>query len=155
MPKLPTISRDAGNPLLSNPTALTALLAETGDSTSLEPPESSASLDSPPNNIRDSVLALLLEELVNKKQEKVDAAEHDKRARKINLEGIRRVLAEKEDSQRHCPHKKPSGASALAGQRDHQGVEHMICQYCQAAFSGQEIPSHLRIDPSFVGGPVR
>jgi len=54
-----------------------------------------------------------------------------------------------------CDHRKPapSHESAIAGQRDHQGVAHFICQYCAQEWTGGELPLSLRIPGDRLGGP--
>lgn len=56
--------------------------------------------------------------------------------------------------QNACPHIKPNRATAVAGQRDHSGNTHYICQLCSKPFTGNELPNWLTPDPVFIGGPI-
>lgn len=59
------------------------------------------------------------------------------------------------EKQRQCAHMKPlNGGSAVAGQRDHKNVYHWICQYCSKEWTGNDLPTNLRIDLALVGGPT-
>ncbi len=85
--------------------------------------------------------------------EEEEAIEQKKNAR---LAGIKSQVLRREAElakQSQCPHKKPYGESALAGQRMHSHKYVYICQYCSKEFYDNDVPLDLRIDSERVGGP--
>ena len=114
------------------------------------------SLQQPAVSLDDQIKQLQLEELQRVRNIR-ESSERDQRvARDSNVREIAKKLREKEELQAQCPHRKPppSFQSALAGQRDHQGIAHFICQYCQKEWTGSTVPPELRIDGGQVGGPI-
>lgn len=90
------------------------------------------------------------EEAFALKQEKKRIELAHRKANALNEENKRRNM---EAAQRGCDHRKKNGETYLAGQRDHAGHLHLICQGCMKHFFGPEVPMHLRPDPDRVGGP--
>ncbi len=94
------------------------------------------------------------EERVERKQARDAARQSAANARQQGMESIKKQAAAKADAQSNCPHMKPMNAgSAIAGQHDHKGIYHWICQYCHKEWEGSQLPPHLRIDMALVGGP--
>ncbi len=76
-------------------------------------------------------------------------------ARKQGHDAIIRQMEMKAAEQAQCSHMKPMNAGpATAGQKDHKGVYHWLCQYCHKEWTGAELPLTLRIDHNLVGGPL-
>lgn len=75
------------------------------------------------------------------------------RHRKMNALNMDNQRKKMEALQRGCSHLKKNGESYLAGQRDHHGVLHLICQGCMKHFLGHEVPIHIRPDADKIGGP--
>lgn len=74
-------------------------------------------------------------------------------ARKIGSSALIEEQKRIQGWQQQCPHTKPNGQSALAGQWDHHQDFHFICAYCAKEWLNNEVPGHLRIDSSKIGGP--
>ena len=113
-------------------------------------------VDSKPAQSRQDALAELQYEEALRLRDLRLAAEHDKQfARNAKREEIRAQIALKDFAQASCPHRKPfpSQGSAFAGQRDHRGVTHFICQYCQIEYTGTALPPEFRISSDLIGGP--
>lgn len=79
----------------------------------------------------------------------------DRASREIGASAVKRQMAQTKDTQDHCPHIKPNAQPAIAGQWDHHGTYHWICAYCSKEWKDNDLPIHLRIDMSKVGGPGR
>lgn len=98
---------------------------------------------------------LQAEELIRQKEKRLEEQRVQGAARAQNVTDIAKRLKEDQDRQANCSHRKPapSHESAIAGQRDHSGVAHFICQYCQKQWLGSELPPQLRVPADRVGGP--
>src|SRR5262245_19036764 len=84
-------------------------------------------------------------------QEKTEAA-NKQALREAQIAGVKQMLESRALGQAQCPHMKPNFRPAMAGQKDHRGNAHFICQYCQKEY-GNDLPMHLRIPADQVGGP--
>lgn len=99
---------------------------------------------------------LLRLQLIKLQREEKERAEAEELARNARMIGMSALIQERENELQHqqaCPHLKPNGQSAIAGQRDHRNHYHWICQYCAKEWYDQEVPLHLRVDLARVGGP--
>lgn len=106
------------------------------------------------NTGMDNITRLLEEELTQRAATKT---EEERILREAQLGGARaQALKRKqvEEFQNGCPHIKPNRQSAVAGQRDHSGNSHFICQYCAKEYTNGELPAYLAVDPNFIGGPT-
>lgn len=77
-------------------------------------------------------------------------------ARDNNIQDVKHKMENDRLIQEGCQHIKPAPSrdSAVAGQRDHRGEAHFICQYCAKEWTGTTLPPHLRIPAERVGGPI-
>lgn len=99
---------------------------------------------------------LALFELLEKKEakKKRDEAEAAFQAARKTVMAAQVAGWEAEEAKRaSCPHTKPSGRSAIAGQKLHSHDYLWICQYCSKTWKNDQLPAHLRIDSDRVGGP--
>lgn len=97
--------------------------------------------------------ALELEELKERRAEVKEQRRIALEARKQNAFQLEKARENQENIQRLCPHQKPNGQPAIAGQRDHQHHYIFICAYCSKTFNEHTLPPHLRIPAERVGGP--
>lgn len=115
---------------------------------------SAANKESESGDAFKALAQMLLSHLQEQKAEKDEerrARMEAKRQGAIAMENRRKAeLAVQEQ----CSHMKPWGGSAIAGQRDHQGTFHWICQYCAKEWKNNELPVTLRIPLDRVGGPA-
>jgi hypothetical protein len=91
------------------------------------------------------------------RRERQEEAEREAARLRAKAEGARarEAAAQQERAQQAtCPHMKPWGGPAIAGQRDHQHHVHFICLYCGKQWVDAELPAHLRIPSDEVGGPI-
>lgn len=96
---------------------------------------------------------LQLAELRRAVAEREERESLEKAARMAGVDSARLAMKQQAAKEANCSHLKRNGASHLAGQKDHSGVLHLICQYCQKEFVGGEIPTYLYPDMETVGGP--
>ncbi len=98
-------------------------------------------------------VALLQEREYEEKRQEKETAEASKATyRRATAEAALATHREREAAQNRCPHMKPNFRPATAGQKDHSGVYHIFCQYCQKEFIGNQLPFHLQ-PTTEVGGP--
>ena len=103
--------------------------------------------------VDDQLKRLQLKQLTKQVQEQEEAENTQKAAQKANALSLEKGRLDQEFYQDQCPHLKPNGQTALAGQYDHAHHPIIICQYCQKDFQGKIVPPHLRISPDRLGGP--
>lgn len=106
-----------------------------------------------PEQVRQQKEALELEELKERRAEIKEQRRIAIAARKQNAEQLEHARKQQEATQSLCPHLKPNGQPAIAGQRDHQHHYIFICAYCSKTFNEYTLPPHLRIPSERVGGP--
>lgn len=89
-----------------------------------------------------------------------DALNQAKAAREANAANAVAEWENQKRKQNSCPHVKPRGMGhALAGQKTHRGWYTLICQYCGKTFSepaqrsDEQLPPHIQLDMSLIGGP--
>lgn len=99
------------------------------------------------------LLALQYKKLAEEMGESDENKRMQMEARKQNAFQLEQARKLQEMNQQLCPHQKPNGQPAIAGQRDHQHEYIFICAYCAKTFSGRNLPPHLRIPAERVGGP--
>ena len=76
------------------------------------------------------------------------------KARQAGIDSVRQKMAAEKQKQALCSHRKENGRTQLAGQKDHSGIIHLICQNCQKHWKGSEIPPDLFPNgDGQVGGP--
>jgi hypothetical protein len=95
-------------------------------------------------------------ELIEKKRAFADREERELQAklgRESGIEATRAQMKNQAAKEAGCAHLKENGRSHLAGQRDNNGVVHLICQGCQKHFIGNQVPTHLQPMHETVGGP--
>lgn len=98
-------------------------------------------------------LALKQLERMEKEEAEVEAKKNqDNEARKRNAKALQSQRENDLLKQKYCAHLKENGRTNLAGQRDHNGVVHLICQRCAKEFTGQ-VEYHLQPRAEFIGGP--
>jgi hypothetical protein len=101
-----------------------------------------------------ALLAGVLAKKLLREEKELEQAEEERNAQRKQgahaMETRRKALA---NAQEQCPHMKPWGGSALAGQRTHQHNTLMICQFCGKIWDGTDVPVHLRIPAERIGGP--
>lgn len=105
------------------------------------------------DEVRRQKEALELEELKERRAEIKEQRRIALAARKQNAEQLEKARQNQEAIQSLCPHQKPNGQPAIAGQRDHQHHYIFICAYCAKVFNEYNLPPHLRIPAERVGGP--
>lgn len=105
------------------------------------------------NPVQSALMEALLEDLVERKQKKTEAERQEKASREANIANVKLQEQQKLGRQAECPHKKPNGHPAIAGQRDHRQHYHWICLYCQKEWIDNKLPIDLRISMDRVGGP--
>lgn len=76
-----------------------------------------------------------------------------RKSRDAGIETIKMQMRQAEQNQASCGHLKENGRSNLAGQKDHSGILHLLCQRCQKTFTGNQVPPHLQPMMEHVGGP--
>ena len=106
-----------------------------------------------PDEVRTQKEALELEELKERRAEIKEQRRIQLAARKQNAEQLELSRKQQEAIQSLCPHLKPNGTTAIAGQRDHQHHYIFICAYCSKTFNEHTLPPHLRVPAERVGGP--
>lgn len=80
--------------------------------------------------------------------------ENQKKSRQAGIDSVRQKMASEKQKQASCSHLKENGRTQLAGQKDHSGIIHLICQNCQKHWRGNEIPPGLfPTGDGSVGGP--
>ena len=80
--------------------------------------------------------------------------ENQVKSRQAGIDSVRQKMAGEKQKQASCSHLKENGRTHLAGQKDHSGIIHLICQNCQKHWKGNEIPPGLfPTGESAVGGP--
>jgi len=80
--------------------------------------------------------------------------ENQKKARQAGIDSVRQKMASEKQKQASCSHLKENGRTQLAGQKDHSGIIHLICQNCQKHFLGNQIPPGLfPTGDGAIGGP--
>jgi hypothetical protein len=101
-----------------------------------------------------SALAAILARKLAREEAEYELQEEQRKEQQrqgaMAMETRRKAQAQAQDN---CPHMKPWGGSALAGQRTHQHDTLLICQFCGKLFVGETIPPHLRVPAERVGGP--
>lgn len=95
-------------------------------------------------NARKALKAILDEE---------QAAEDEAKAAEARLRVVEQIIIEKENDQKVCPHRKQNGEPRIGAQRMHSGSVIWVCQWCGKIWKNNELPDHLQIDGSRVGGP--
>lgn len=103
--------------------------------------------------VRKQKEALELEELKERRAQVKEDRRIALAAREQNAKQLERARQQQEAIQGLCPHQKPNGQPAIAGQRDHQHHYIFICAYCAKTFNENTLPPHLRIPSERVGGP--
>lgn len=104
--------------------------------------------------LRKQLLGLQLRELQESLGQKDEEKLIRQNARKMMAEKMEAARKEEVERQDLCPHKKPNGETALAGQWDENKNVILICQYCANVWTdGKKIPFDLRIDMNRLGGP--
>src|SRR5262249_42866053 len=105
--------------------------------------------------VQDQLSALLLEKMRREEGERLSAEQQAEAYRQANLAQIRQAMEQKEREQTFCNHMKPNFRSALAGQKDHSGKFHLLCQFCQKEFTDADFLRfpHLKIPGDMIGGP--
>lgn len=103
------------------------------------------------------------ENLEFKRLKKLDEAELEqensqKAARKQNAENAEIARQKTVANQTYCMHVKPSGKTAIMGQKLHGGPDRkymytFVCGVCNKEFNEYTTPPMLRPDPFLVGGP--
>lgn len=92
------------------------------------------------------------DERESEKKEKIRVEEEQRKQGALNQQKRR---DEELLRQSNCAHIKPNRATALAGQRDHSGHIHYICQMCSKLWEAGESPHQSLIpDSLFIGGPI-
>lgn len=94
----------------------------------------------------------LLDKKIAEEEEANRIALEQRRQGALALEAKKR---EEENKQLTCPHIKPNRVTAIAGQRDHSGNTHFVCQLCSKNWTNNELPNWLTPDSVFIGGPIR
>ena len=108
----------------------------------------------PPEIDIDKELKILqLKELQEKRDKEAEEKDIRRKAQLANIQSVKDAMRQTTANQDSCAHKKPSGASAIAGQRMHSHKYLWLCQYCGKQWTGNDLPTHLRIDSELVGGP--
>ena len=105
--------------------------------------------------LQESILAMQFAKLKREEDELERRDNEQKNARLIGISALNQERANELEKQRQCPHIKPNAQPAIGGQWDHQGTFHWTCAYCAKEWTNNELPVHLRIDMSRVGGPNR
>ena len=93
----------------------------------------------------------ILDKKIAEDEEAERIAVEQRRQGALNLESKRQQEIDRQNS---CPHIKPNRATAIAGQRDHSGNIHYVCQLCSKPWTNNELPAWLTPDPIFIGGPI-
>ena len=76
------------------------------------------------------------------------------KSREAGIVAIRQKMEGEKQKQAGCSHLKENGSTQLAGQKDHSGIIHLICQSCQKHFAGNQIPPSLFPNrEGAIGGP--
>lgn len=82
------------------------------------------------------------------------AEEEEARAAEAKLKMIEEQIREKLAEQAGCRHLKQNGDPCIGAQRVHSGAVVYICQRCSKEWRNAELPDHLAIDHTRVGGPA-
>lgn len=104
-------------------------------------------------SVADQLAELQLLELREIQARKLEEKNQLRLVREAGMKSVREGMEKKKQEQEQCPHRKPYGESAIAGQRMHSHKYKYICQYCQKEWTDNELPAPLRINAELVGGP--
>lgn len=105
------------------------------------------------SSAQERLAELLAARIGDEEKERREKKEQLEAFREAQIAAVTAVMEGKRQAQAQCPHMKPNFRPATGGQKDHRGVEHFLCQYCQKEYTGGELPYHLRIPAEMVGGP--
>ena len=106
-------------------------------------------------NVDELLKQLQVEELLEKKRAKAEAEESNRKMRDSVIEQVKQAEQYKINAQRACSHEKPNKMPNLNGQKDHQGVYHLVCSACQKHFTQHTCPPDLwqKLNFDVIGGP--
>lgn len=95
----------------------------------------------------------LIKAKLEEEETKVGIEKARQEAREQNARSLESARGEKENQQKLCPHRKPNGKSAIAGQKKRKKIFY-ICQYCQQEYDEITLPPELDPNKDFANGCI-
>jgi hypothetical protein len=131
------------------------LATNTKDNITITPPLNlnAASGNETVEELQKQLLRFQIQEQMKKAQAEAEALHRENVVRESTLKGMSVVQQEEARMRAACSHRKENYQTALGGQKDHEGVLHLFCTWCQKEGTVDQWPRELIPAQSTIGGP--